>query len=149
SSAGKDDYTPQIVARLGELVVHGVNLMPGKPTVLGITPDGRALVGLPGYPVSCVVAAERFLARLVSAWLGTAPPVREHVSARLCRKTASKIGHEEVLRVQLARIGGEYVAHPLGRGAAVISTLARASGLCRIPALCEGFDAGAVVDVEL
>src|SRR5206468_2710607 len=82
-----------IIGRLGELLVHGVNLMPGKPTALGVTPDGRALLGLPGYPVSCVVAAERFLAPLVAALLGTPPPARERVRAKLARKTASKVGH--------------------------------------------------------
>jgi putative molybdopterin biosynthesis protein len=149
SSAGADDYTPEVVTRVGELLVHGVNLMPGKPTVLGVTADGRALVGLPGYPVSCVLAAERFLAPLVAAWLRTAPPVRERLRARLARKSASKVGHEEVLRVQLARIGSGYVAHPLGRGAGVVTTLSRAAGLVCIEALCEGLSADAEVEVDL
>src|SRR5262249_39455103 len=92
SPARADQYPPDVVSAVGELLVHGVNLMPGKPTVLGVTHEGRALLGLPGYPVSCVVAAERFLAPVVAAWLGTPPPERERVSAMLARKTASKVG---------------------------------------------------------
>jgi molybdopterin molybdotransferase/putative molybdopterin biosynthesis protein len=149
SSAGADDYTPDVVGAAGELLVHGINLMPGKPTVLGVTHDGRALLGLPGYPVSCVVAAERFLLPVVAAWLGAPAPERECVRATLARKTASKVGHEEVVRVQLARVGAGYVAHPLGRGAGVITSLSRAAGLVRIDALSEGLDAGAEVEVEL
>jgi putative molybdopterin biosynthesis protein len=149
SSAGADDYTPDVVSAVGELLVHGVNIMPGKPTVLGVSKDGRALLGLPGYPVSCVVAAERFLAPAIAAWLGTPPQTRERVQARLARKTASKVGHEEVVRVQLARVDAAYVAHPLGRGAGVITSLSRAAGLFFIEALSEGVDAGATIDVEL
>jgi putative molybdopterin biosynthesis protein len=149
SSAGSGDFTPDVVTATGELLVHGVNLMPGKPTVLGVTHDGRALLGLPGYPVSCVVAAERFLRPVVAAWLGTPPPERERVRAILARKTASKVGHEEVVRVQLARVESAYVAHPLGRGAGVITSLSRAAGLLRIAALSEGLDADAEVEVEL
>ncbi|HJZ88161.1 MAG TPA: molybdopterin biosynthesis protein [Polyangia bacterium] len=149
SSAGADDYTPDVIGRVGRLLVHGVNLMPGKPTVLGVTSDGRALLGLPGYPVSCVVAAERFLAPLLAHLLGTAAPVRERVRALLARKTASKIGHEEVVRVQLARVGERYVAHPLGRGAGIITSLTRAAGLLGIDALSEGLSAGSEVEVEL
>src|SRR5262249_5328469 len=149
SSAGADDYTPDVVSAVGELLVHGINLMPGKPTVLGISGDGRALLGLPGYPVSCVVAAERFLAPTVAAWLGNAPAERERVRATLARKTASTVGHEEVVRVPLARVESGYVAHPLGRGAGVITSLSRAAGIVRIDALSEGLDAFAIVDVEL
>src|SRR5262249_52606469 len=149
SSAGADDYTPDVVSTVGKLLVHGVNLMPGKPTVLGVTHDGRALLGLPGYPVSCVVASERFLRPVVAKWLGAPPPERERVRAVLARKTASKVGHEEVVRVQLARVEAGYVAHPLGRGAGVITSLSRAAGLLRIEALSEGLDADTWVDVEL
>ena len=149
SSAGRDDYTTQVIAAVGELLVHGINVMPGKPTALGVTSDGRALVGLPGYPVSCAVAAERLLGPLVALHLGVAPPERERVRAKVARKVPSKVGHEEVLRVQVGEVDGAWVAAPLARGAGVITSLSRATGLLRIPPLVEGLDAGQEVDVEL
>src|SRR5947207_7451350 len=61
SSAGSEDYTASIVAELGELLVHGVAIRPGHPVVLGVTPDGTPLLGIPGYPVSAILTSELFL----------------------------------------------------------------------------------------
>src|SRR5262245_23139577 len=72
SSAGRDDYTASVFTGLGELLVHGINVMPGKPTAAAVTRDGRPLLGLPGYPVSCAVAADRLLRPLIAAFLGVA-----------------------------------------------------------------------------
>ena len=148
SSAGSADHTPAVAQRLGELLVHGVRVMPGKPTVLAIA-RGKALLGLPGYPISAVVAADLFLRPLIGACLGVAPPRRLVVRARLERKVPSKSGLEEVIRVQVGRVGDRYVATPLSRGAGVITSLSRATGLLRLPALHEGLEAGTEVDVEL
>ena len=148
SSAGTDDNTPELARRLGELIAHGVRIMPGKPTVLAVA-RGKPLLGLPGYPISTVVAADLFLRPLVAAYLGIAPARRRVVRALLPRKVPSKSGLEEVIRVQLGRVGDRYVATPLGRGAGVITSLSRASGLLRLPALHEGLEAGTEVDVEL
>ncbi|MEK6608162.1 MAG: molybdopterin biosynthesis protein [Myxococcota bacterium] len=148
SSAGRDDHAPSVIARLGELLVHGVNVMPGKPTALGVA-RGKALLGLPGYPVSTVVAAELFLQPLVCALLGVAPVTRPSVRATLGRKVPSKVGHAEVVRVQVGKVAGRYVATPVARGAGVITSLSRASGLLRLPPGVEGLEAGAEVSIEL
>jgi putative molybdopterin biosynthesis protein len=149
SSAGRDDHTPNVISELGQLLVHGINVMPGKPTAAGVTSDGRALLGLPGYPVSCVVAAERLLRPLIALHLGVAPPERERVPARVVRKIPSKVGHEEVLRVQAGRVRGAWIAAPLTRGAGAITSLSRANALLTIPPLVEGYEAGEEVQLEL
>lgn len=149
SSAGRDDHTPAVLAAVGELLVHGINVMPGKPTAAGVSADGKAILGLPGYPVSCAVAAERLLKPLVALHLGVAPPEREKLRARVVRKIPSKIGHEEVLRVQVGRVGGSWIAAPLARGAGVITSLSRANALLTLPPLVEGYEAGQEVEVEL
>ena len=59
SSAGTEDYTYQAVANRGEVLVHGVSMMPGKPTLLGVV-DGNPVIGNPGYPVSAVLSFEQF-----------------------------------------------------------------------------------------
>jgi hypothetical protein len=61
SSAGSEDYTYQAVAALGEVLVHGVAMMPGKPTLLGVV-AGKPVIGNPGYPVSAVLSFEEFAA---------------------------------------------------------------------------------------
>src|SRR5262249_5454627 len=53
SSAGEHDLTADVVAAAGELWAHGIDVMPGKPAVLG-TAEGKPVVGLPGYPVSAI-----------------------------------------------------------------------------------------------
>jgi molybdopterin molybdotransferase/putative molybdopterin biosynthesis protein len=148
SSAGRDDHTPAVLSALGELLVHGINIMPGKPTAVAMA-RGKPVLGLPGYPVSCAVAAERLLRPLLARLLGVAAPERERVRARVLRKVPSKVGHEEVLRVQVGRVGGGWVAAPLARGAGVITSLSRANALLGIPPLVEGLEAGQEVDVEL
>jgi putative molybdopterin biosynthesis protein len=149
SSAGRDDHTPGVLGAVGELLVHGINVMPGKPTALGVDGAGKPIIGLPGYPVSCAVAAERLLRPMVALLLGVAAPERERVPARVARKIPSKVGHEEVLRVQIGRVGAGWVAAPLQRGAGVITSLSRANALLVIPPLIEGLEAGQEVDVEL
>jgi putative molybdopterin biosynthesis protein len=114
-----------------------------------VTPAGRPLLGLPGYPVSCAVAADRLLRPLLALLLGAAPAERETLRARVARKLPSKVGHEEVVRVQVGRVGGRWIAAPLPRGAGVITSLSRANALLTVPALAEGIDAGEEVDVEL
>jgi putative molybdopterin biosynthesis protein len=148
SSAGRDDWTAPLFEEMGTLVAHGIEVMPGKPTALGVV-GGKPVFGLPGYPVSTVVAAERVLKPWVERWLGVREPPRPRLRARLGRKIASRPGNEEVVRVVVGRVGDVYRASPLHRGAGVISSLARASGIVSIPAVSEGYEAGAEVEVEL
>ena len=75
SSAGTEDYTYQAVANLGEVLVHGVSTMPGKPTLLGVV-DGKPVIGNPGYPVSAVLSFEQFVAPLLAGIVGKLMPPR-------------------------------------------------------------------------
>ena len=69
SSAGTEDYTYQAIDALGEVLVHGVAMMPGKPTVLGVV-GGKPVIGNPGYPVSAVLSFEQFAAPLIAGLAG-------------------------------------------------------------------------------
>ena len=148
SSAGERDFTASVFAELGEVLVHGLAVSPGKPTLLGVA-EGKLLVGAPGYPGSAIVCFEEVLAPLV-AWLGHgAPPVRERLAVRLTRKTPSRLGTEELVRLAVGRIGGEAMAVPLGRGPGMISNLTRAQALLRVPAASEGVEQDATIEAEL
>ena len=149
SSAGRDDYTAQVVAAAGTLAVHGVAVKPGHPVVLGVVEGGTPVLGAPGYPVSAALTFEIFAAPLLAALEGAAPRERPFVHARLARKLASTLGSDDWVRVRLGRVGGEIVATPLPRGAGVLTSLVRADGLLVVPAGVEGHHAGDEVRVSL
>jgi putative molybdopterin biosynthesis protein len=148
SSAGSKDFSRSIIEGLGRVLVHGIDVMPGKPSILGVV-RGKLVVGAPGYPVSAVVCFEELLIPLLS-WLSRrTAPVRAAVAVELSRKVPSKLGTEELVRLAVGRVGDKYVATPLGRGAGMLTTLIRAQGVTRIPADSEGAEAGAAVRAEL
>jgi putative molybdopterin biosynthesis protein len=148
SSAGSEDYTAGIVRELGELLVHGVAIRPGHPLVLGIA-SGKALIGLPGYPVSAILTSELFLKPLVYRLQAVPNAPRPTATATMTRKLLSPMGEDEYVRVKLGQVGARLIAAPLSRGAGVIMSMVRADGLVRIPRFSEGVHAGADVEVEL
>lgn len=148
SSAGSEDYTPSALAALGELLVHGVTVMPGKPTLLSDIRN-RPVVGIPGYPVSAVVSFREFVRPLLYHMQGLQPPDPEKVEASLGRKLPSKPGLEEHVRVILGKIEDRVVAIPLTGGAGMITSLVRADGILRIPPHVSGYSEGEKVGIEL
>ncbi|MFV0422454.1 molybdopterin biosynthesis protein [Oleidesulfovibrio sp.] len=148
SSAGSKDFTRSTIEALGEVLVHGIAAMPGKPSLMGIC-RGRLVAGAPGYPVSSVICFEELLTPLVS-WLSRSEtPQREEVHVELTRKVPSKLGVEEFMRLSVGRVGAKYVATPLGRGAGCITTLSKAQAVTRIPANAEGLEQNQTVPAEL
>ena len=129
-------------------LAHGIDVMPGKPAVLGKV-GTKPLLGVPGYPVSAIVIAREILRPALEKFLGSAAPAYPVVRAILPKKIASHLGLEEFIRVTLGRVNEKLVAVPLARGAGVITTMVHADGLMRIPSLVEGFNAGEEAAVEL
>lgn len=148
SSAGSKDYSRSIIEKLGTVLVHGIDLMPGKPSILGVI-GGKLVVGAPGYPVSAVVCFEELLVPLL-CWLERKTiPARQKIAVELSRKIPSKLGTEELVRLAIGKVGQKFVATPLGRGAGMITTLIRAQGVTRISSSSEGAEAGSAVQAEL
>jgi putative molybdopterin biosynthesis protein len=148
SSAGRDDYTADVVAEAGTLAVHGVAVRPGHPVVLGVV-AATPILGAPGYPVSAALTFDIFAAPLLAQLEGAPPPDWPRARARLARKLASNMGSDDWVRVRLGRVGGSLVATPLPRGAGVLTSLVRADGLLVVPAPLEGHHAGEEVEVRL
>lgn len=148
SSAGSADYTVRIFEQLGDILVHGITIMPGKPTILGVI-GNTPVVGVPGYPVSAIIAMEQLVVPLLARMQGVyrAPP--DTIPAILAKDLPSKSGIEEFRRMIVGRIGERFVAVPLKQGAGAITTLTRANGILRIAAASEGEVHGREVAIEL
>lgn len=148
ASAGSKDFTAHVLADLGQVLVHGITAMPGKPSILGRA-QGKPVVGSPGYPVSAWVCFDQFLGPALHLMQGQAAPERPTLPVVAARPLASKLGQEEFVRVHLGRVGDQVVAVPLKRGAGTITSLTRADGILRIPAESEGLEEGAWARAEL
>jgi putative molybdopterin biosynthesis protein len=148
SSAGEHDFTAEVIEATGDLLVHGIDVMPGKPAILGIV-ENKPVVGVPGYPVSAIVVAREIIEAALAKFLGQGYIARPVVTAVLPKRMASHLGVEELVRVTLGRVENKLVAVPLRRGAGVITTMVQADGLMRIPSLTEGINAGEEMEIEL
>ena len=148
SSAGSADFTPIVIKDLGEIILHGVNIRPGKPVILGWI-KGIPVLGIPGYPVSAFITFELFAKPIIYKWLGSEVKGPEILNAKISRQAASPAGQEEFLRVKVGKVGDQFIATPVTRGAGVLMSLVRADGFIRIPAMSEGIGAGSHIEVEL
>lgn len=148
SSAGTGDFTSSVIKEMGELLVHGIAIKPGKPVILGII-NKKPVMGVPGYPVSAFLTFGIFGKPAIEALQGLEPSAPEKIEAVLSRQVASPIGQDEFVRVKLGRVGANLIATPLGRGAGLLMSLVRADGILRIPAMSEGLGAGARAEVSL
>ncbi|MGI6737493.1 MAG: molybdopterin biosynthesis protein [Anaerovoracaceae bacterium] len=148
SSAGRDDYTVHVLRELGEVIVHGVAIKPGKPVILAIV-DDKPVIGLPGYPVSAYLGFVNFVSPLLAALSGDDVRRGAVVDAVISRRLVSSLKHREYVRVKVGRVGERMVAAPLARGAGAAMSLVRADGFCVIPQNSEGVEAGDTVRVEL
>lgn len=149
TSAGKKDFSAQLIDANGELLVHGVAVRPGHPVIAGIM-QSTLVLGIPGYPVSAALTGELFVQPLIRRWLGLPPnPAQSTVEATVTRRLVSPTGDDDFIRVSLAQVGERLLATPLNRGAGVITSLVRADGLAHVPRFVEGVEHGDTVQVAL
>jgi putative molybdopterin biosynthesis protein len=152
SSAGSEDFSAQVVEKLGELLVHGVAVRPGHPVILGMIgkkPDQIPIIGVPGYPVSAILTGEIFVEPLISNWMGKSPQAPITMKATLTRKVTSPAGDDDYMRLAVGRVGEKVLAAPLSRGAGVITSMVRADGITILPRGVQGLPAGSEVEVNL
>ncbi len=148
TSAGTRDFTVHVLRELGEVLVHGVAVKPGKPVILGMV-SGTPVIGLPGYPVSAYIGFENFVSPVLK-YLGERNEEElETVRAVITRRLVSSLKYREYIRVKVGRVGERIVAAPLSRGAGAALSLVRADGFCIIPQNSEGVEAGEEVEVSL
>lgn len=152
SSAGSEDFSAQVVEKLGELLVHGIAVRPGHPVILGMIgkkPIQIPIIGVPGYPVSAILTGEIFVEPLISNWMGKSPQTPMTMKATLTRKVTSPAGDDDYMRLAVGRVGEKVLAAPLSRGAGVITSMVRADGITILPRGIQGLPAGSEVEVNL
>ena len=166
SSASTRDMTADVIASLGTpgVLVHGINTRPGKPTILGVC-DGKAVIGLPGNPVSALVNGYLFVVPLIEKLLGETPHPLPVIAAKLTVNLPSQAGREDWIPVKLTPLvssrhslhfqrkwgetEGGWVAEPIFGKSNLIFTLTAADGLLRIPPDVTGYGAGEMAEIIL
>jgi molybdopterin molybdotransferase len=144
TSVGEKDYAPRILAKWGNLLVHGVRIQPGKPTAFGRL-QNKPVVCLPGYPVAALADLCLFVRPALKkmARLNDSMP---KTMAKLSRKIVSRPGYLGIVRV---KIDGEKAAPIMTSGAGILSSVTRADGFVIVPEELEGIEAGEMVEVTL
>lgn len=152
SSAGAKDYAIEAIGKVGEVVLHGIAIKPGKPTILANTlKSGQVvpLIGLPGYPVSGILVMEEIIKEVISLMTKRVYPADKTVEATSSRRLNSGLKYLEFIRARVGNVAGKRVAVALNRGAGVVSSFVKADGIVKIPQDLEGYEAGEQVEVQL
>ncbi len=142
TSAGVGDMIFQVIDEVGDLIFHGVNLKPGKPTIFGTIND-KPCLGLPGYPTSALTVFSCLASPAIRAALG-----QRHTGKRVAGRLAGPLrteGRRQMLAVGLSN----NLVYTLDKGSGSITTLAGADGIIDIPAGVEYLEKGEKVEVEL
>ena len=156
SSVSSRDTTAEAIATLGApgVLIHGINVRPGKPTILAVC-EGKAVIGLPGNPVSALVIARLILVPVIGKLLSITTKPRATVHAKLTVNVPSQAGREEWVSVRLISTTpaflpkGGWLADPVFGKSNLIFSLATADGMVYIPPDVTGISAGEMVEVVL
>lgn len=150
SSVGVRDATVDILNHMGEVLVHGIRIAPGKPTIFALCGD-KPVFGLPGNPASSLVVFEKFVTPVLlkrsgaNHWRRHPPQVR----ATLSKNIPSARGRDDFVRVRLSETESGVLAEPLHAHSNNISSMSKADGILVIPADREGFSRDERVVIEL
>jgi len=144
SSVGVRDLFGEVVEELGEVLFHGLQVKPGKPTLFGIV-EGTPIFGMPGYPTSCLSNAYIFLTPALRALAGLLPDQPRRVVARMSTRFVSSSGREQFLTVRVR----DGVAFPAFKKSGAITSMAHADGYIILPVNLDVIEEGAEVEVTL
>jgi len=142
SSVGTRDLTLKVFETFNdfELLVHGISISPGKPTIIGKF-GTKPVIGLPGQVASALIVAEVFLTRLILRLSGLTDlrnGFQTRIEAKLNRNIESKSGREDYIRVKVFKKGEDLIAEPVFGKSGLISTLVEANGFIRVDINTEG-----------
>lgn len=144
SSVGEKDLLAKVIEGFGEVLFHGVQIKPGKPTLFGLA-RGKPIFGMPGYPTSCLSNAYIFLVPVVRKMANLPPKRPRTVKARMAKRIASASGREQFLTVRLA----DGWAHPVFKKSGAITSMAEADGYVILPVNLDVIEKGEEIVVTL
>ena len=147
SSVGVKDAACRIIESMGCLLLHGIAIKPGKPTILGKT-GAKPLVGLPGHPVAAYFITKLFVLPLLSRLMGRAQESYT-TTAKVTESIGANHGRAQYQCCRLERRNGELFAYPIRGKSGLITTLAGADGYFCIDRDCEGLPQGAEIQVTI
>jgi molybdopterin molybdotransferase len=142
SSKDDRDMVAAIIAERGSVLVHGIAIAPGKPTIIGKC-DGKPVIGLPGHPASAFIVLIAIVRPLITAMTGETGSNLRTQQAVLGQNVPSSQGREDYVRVAVQ----EGIATPLFGKSGLLNTLVRSTGVIRVPAESEGLETGTQVEV--
>ncbi len=147
SSVGARDVAAQVIEQQGRILLHGIAMKPGKPTILGCA-GNKPVFGLPGHPVAAFFITRLFVRAAIARLSGTEYDTFT-TPAVLTEAVSANHGRSEALGVKLTRDGSRLLARPLRTKSGLVSALAGSDGFITIDRDCEGLPAGAVVDAAV
>jgi len=151
SSASTRDLTSEVISKLAKpgVLVHGINIRPGKPTILAAV-NQKPVIGLPGNPISAYVVAHLLAVPMIEHLLGfTKKQPAPKIMANLTNNYPSSAGREEWIPVKLIMQGKDLLAEPIFFKSNFVFNLSRADGLAYIAPDVTGLSAGDQVEVHL
>jgi molybdopterin molybdotransferase len=151
SSVSTRDMTARVIDSLGKpgVLVHGVSLRPGKPTILAAV-GRKPVFGLPGNPASALITFGIFVTPAIYRLSGSSqPPQRFAVKAKLTRNIPSATGREDYVPVKTEEKNGELYADPVFGKSNLLFAMIRADGLAKVPLDKAGMMAGDLVEITL
>ena len=123
SSVGERDLLFAILKEQGRVLFHGIQVKPGKPTLFALV-KGRPVMGMPGYPTSCLINAYLLLEPALRKLANLPPKRRLTVTARLGASVPGSVGRRQFLTVKLQ----EDRAVPIFKESGAITGTAQADG---------------------
>ena len=148
SSAGREDFSTDVIQNVGKVLYHGIAMKPGKPAILGYSKE-KPILGVPGYPVSGIIVIEQILKPVLKLLCGSQGESSEIEEAIIAKKLNSSLKYREFIRTRLGYVEHKLIAVPLNKGAGVVSSFVKADGIIDVEQNCEGYEAGAKVSVRL
>lgn len=147
SSVGVKDATCRTIESMGTLLLHGIAIKPGKPTIMG-NAGGKPLIGLPGHPVAAYFITRLFALPLFGRMLGRTM-TQYTISAELTESMGANHGRAQYSCCRLEQSNGRVLANPIRSKSGLITTLAGADGYFCIERDCEGLPKGAIIPVTI
>ncbi len=144
SSVGERDLLFDVLQNLGEVLFHGIQVKPGKPTIFAMM-QGKPILGMPGYPTSCLINTYLFLLPAIRKMAHLPPKREETVEAKLSQRVPGSVGRRQFLTVKIE--GNDAI--PIFKESGAITSIAEADGYIEIAENIDLVEKGEPVTVTL